>query len=473
MTAILGAPAGPRPPVTATGKHEFLLLSQQLADPDGRHTLLGAVVAARQGGWIGGRVGQHVRPRTDDRYATYPVPLDRAEAADHLGGLCARSIAPIFHDSIVPAAFEPGWYSAYRAVNRRFAAAAAQRAAVGGVVMVYGHHLQLVPALLRAHRPDLLIGYFLELPFPPGELFRRLPVRDDLLDGVLGADAIGLQSTQSADNLRRLALDHPRARLGQGGLSVAGRPVAVDAFPESVDVGSLRRQAARPRTRDRAEAIRAGLGHPHRILLAVDGLEPSAGIEERLAAYEAILDAGEADPERTVLVQVVRPCPGSGPSVRALRERIERTVGRINGRYGRVGRPALHYLHSNPALAELVALYTAADVLLATPLRAGMSRSAKEYVASRADNSGAVVLSEFSATAAELEGPVVVNPYDAEDLRRGMVTVLRAAPSDLRQRMSAMRRHVQTHDVHRWAGAFLATVGQWAARRDHRYPRWT
>jgi trehalose 6-phosphate synthase len=242
--------------------------------------------------------------------------------------------------------------------------------------------------------------------------------------------------------------------------------VAVDAFPQSVDVSSLRQQAARTRTRDRAEAIRTGLGHPHRVLLAVDDLEPSAGIEERLAAYEGLLDAGETDPERTVHVQVVRPSTSSGSHARNLRDRIERTVGRINGRHGRVGRPALHYLHCNPSLAELVALYTAADVLLATPLRAGMSRSVKEYVAARADNSGAVVLSEFSATAAELDGPVVVNPYDTVDLRRAIASVLGAAPSELRRRMGSMRRQVQTHDIHHWAGAFLATLGQWAARRE-------
>jgi trehalose 6-phosphate synthase len=470
MTAILGAPVGPNSPEATFGQHEFVLLSQQLTDPDGRPTSLSAVVAARRGGWIGGQVGHHVPAHLDERYASHPIVLTRAEAADHLDGMCAQSIAPIFHDSVAPPAFQARWYAAYRDVNERFAATAAQHAALGGVVMVYGHHLHLVPTLLRAYRPDLLIGYFLDLPFPPGELFRRLPMRDELLDGVLGADVIGLQSVQSADNLRRLALEHPDVRLGPGGLSVAGRTIAVDAFPQSVDVSSLRRLAARTRTRDRAEAIRSGLGHPHRILLAVDNLEPSAGIEERLAAYEGLLDAGETDPEHTVLIQVVRPRVGCGTHPRTLRDRIERTIGRINGRHGRVGRPALHYLYCDPPPAELVALYTAADALLATPLRAGMSRPVKEYVAARTDNSGAVVLSEFTATAAELDGPVVVNPYDTDDLRRAILAVLRTAPHELRRRMSAMRRQVQTHDIHHWAGAFLTTLGQRAARRDENLP---
>jgi trehalose 6-phosphate synthase len=473
MTAILGGRRDMVRPPESARRHEFLLVSQHLADPDGRPSTLSAVVAARRGGWIGGQMGQHVSPRSDEKYACHPIVLGRAEAADHLGWLCARSIAPIYHDSAAAPAFEASWYTAYRDVNLRFAEAAAQRAAVGGVVMVYGHQLQLVPGLLREQRPDLLIGYFLDLPFPPGELFRRLPMRDDLLDGILGADVIGLESAQSADNLRRLALEHPHVRLGPGGLQLAHRTVAVDAFPQSVDVAMLRRCAARTRIRDRAASIRSGLGHPQRILLAIDELEPWAGIEERLTAYERLLDSGETDPDHTILVQVVRPHPGSGPPVHALRDRIDRTVGRINGKHGRVGRPALHYLHGHPPFAELVALYTAADALLATPLRAGMSRPAKEYVAARADNSGAVVLSEFSATAAELDAALVVNPYDTEDLRRAIVAVLRDAPSELRRRMSAMRRQVQAHDIHYWAGAFLTTLGQWAARREPGDSTWT
>jgi trehalose 6-phosphate synthase len=239
----------------------------------------------------------------------------------------------------------------------------------------------------------------------------------------------------------------------------------VDVFPQSVPVAWLRQQAATAQTRNRAAALRSGLDHPDTVILAIDDMRPAAGLEQRLAAYESLLAANEVDPDKTILIQVIRPDTQAGPQSRALRARIEQTVGRINGTYGRVGRPALHYIHRRTGTAERLALYAAADVMLATPLRAGMCRSAKEFVATRADNSGAVVLSEFCATAEELPDAFVINPYDVEEHRRVLRDTVRASPTDLRRRMAAMRRQVQTHDVDHWAGAFLATLGQRAIDR--------
>jgi trehalose 6-phosphate synthase len=463
MTAILDARSGRIAASVSARQLEFLLLSQDFTD-DGA-SLLGPVVAARRGGWIGGSVDQPDVQGSDENVSVHPITLTGAEVSGHLAGLCASSIEPIFHDAVDRPKFESAWHATYRTVNQRFADAAVELAATGGVVFVYGHHLQLVPAMLRARRPDLLIGFFLDLPFPSGDLFRRLAMRDELLTGVLGADVIGLQSRQSAVNFRQLALDHPQARLGRHGLDISGRPVTVEAFPQSVPVASLRQQAANAQTRNRAAAIRSGLDHPDRVLLAVDDLSPAAGIEQRLAAYEDLLATGEVDPNETVLVQVVRPATPARPQPHSLRARIEQTVGRINGTYGRVGRPALHYLHRRTPAAELVALYMAADVMLATPLRAGMSRWAKEFVATRADNSGAVVLSEFCATAEELTDAFLINPFDVDTQRRVIGGVLRASPFDLRRRMAALRRQVQTHDVHHWAGGFLAALGQRAIDR--------
>jgi trehalose 6-phosphate synthase len=464
MTAIIDAVphATARPP---SREHEFLLLSPHLPTGSRGEDLLRAVVAARRGGWVGCPVHADAAPLPAEDYAPHPIPLTAAEVTDHLLGQCAMSIATTYHDAIAPPTFDARWEAAYREVNRRFTAAAADLAATGGAVLVYGHQLQLVPAALRALRPDLLIGFFLDIPFPPAELFRRLPMRDDLLAGLLGADVVGLQSRRSADNLRRLALAHDPVQLGRDGITMAGRPVIVGAFPQAVDSAALRQLATAPGSRDRADAVRAGLDGPERIVLAVDDLDPAAGIEQHLTAYERLLDSGDVDPDRTAFVQVVNPDPYDGPQARALRDGIERTVGRVNGRHGRVGRPALHYVHRRLDRAELVSMYAAADVVLAAPLRAGMSRPAAEYAAARTDNSGAVVLSEFSGSAEELPGAFVVNPYDVDGQRRALLRALDAPPPDLRRRMAALRRHVNTNDVHRWAGAVLAALGQCAIRR--------
>jgi trehalose-6-phosphate synthase len=231
-------------------------------------------------------------------------------------------------------------------------------------------------------------------------------------------------------------------------------------FPQSVDGSALRTLATRPDNHDRVRALRAGLGDPERILLAVDDLHHSAGIEQRLAAYELLLDGGDVHPGDTVLIQIVRPDPVHSLRSRELRARIEHRVGLVNGRHGEVGRPALQYQHRTPDQAELIALYSAADVLWATPLQAGTSLPAQEYIATRADNSGVVILSEFCGAVEELVGADHANPYDVNDLRRAALHALRDGSPDRRRRMAAMRRHVQTHDVHHWAGTLLATLGQ-------------
>jgi trehalose 6-phosphate synthase len=471
MTATVDAVPDATTPPESSCQHEFLFLSQHLparkpgADDHDRVDLLRPVVTARRGGWVGSPVCADATPLPAKDYSPHPIPLSATEVTDHLLGQCQMSIATTYHDAIAPPTFDARWHAAYREVNRRFTAAAADLAAMGGAVLVYGHHLQLVPAALRARRPDLLIGFFLDIPFPPMELFRRLPMREHLLAGVLGADVVGLQSRRSADNFRRVAVAHDSVRLGQDGVTMAGRPITIGSFPQTVDTATLRNLAAAPGSQARAAAVRAGLGGPERIVLAVDDLDPAAGIEQHLTAYERLLDGGDVDPDRTAFVQVVNPDPYDGPRSRALRDGIERTVGRLNGRHGRVGRPALHYVHRRLDPHDLVAMYTAADVLVAAPLRAGMSGPAAEYAATRTDNSGAVVLSEFSGSAEELTGAFLVNPYDVDAQRSTLLRALDAPPTDLRRRMAALRRRVATSDVHRWAGSVLAALGQSAVRR--------
>lgn len=467
-------PSGTDAPTSRPCRHQFLLLTQDLP---GRHTtvpdLLRPVVAARRGGWVGySPTARSARATYHDEVCTHPVTLSRADINGHVVGQCATSIAAVYLNAVTAPSFDTAWAATYRSVNTRYARKAADLAAIGSVVLIVGHQLQLVAGMLRQHRPDLLIAFFLDLPFPSGDVFRRMPLHRETLDGFLGADLVGFQTARSADNFRRLALDDADIQLGRGGLDVDGRPVAIGVFPQSVDASAMRSLVTRTGVHDRVRAVRAGLGDPTTVLLAVDDLDAAAGIEQRLAAYELMLDRGEVDPRHTVLVQVVRPDPLRGQPSRELRARIERRVGLINDRHGQVGRPALHYQHRAPDLVELTALYRAADVLWATPLQAETSIVAKEYVAARTDNSGAVILSRFRGAAGELTGADQANPYDVDDLRQTVLRVLRNAANDRRHRMATMRRHVHTHDVHHWAGSLLAALGQNAtARRTVADPR--
>lgn len=446
-----------------TGRHDFVLVTQDLP---GRHTAvadaLRPVVAARRGGWVGCLPARRRWTHRDD-FPVRPVPLTPEEAGAHVVGRYGAAVVDAHNGRADPLRSDDVRADAYRNINDRIAAAAADVAAVGGVVLIVGHQVQLVPAMLRRRRPDLLIAFYLELPFPAGEVFRRVPLRHELVDGILGADLVAFQTDRSADDFRRTAIDHHGVRLGRGGVDVGGRAVGVGVFPLSVDAAAIRALTTRTDHHRRLRALRAGLGQPDRILLAVDDLRAEAGIEQRLAAFGALLDSGDIDSGRTTLIQVVRPDPLRTAASRKLHDRIEQMVGLINDR---AGRPAVNCLHRTIGQAELVTLYSAADVLWATSPLAETSLSAKEYIAARADSSGAVILSEFCAAAQELPGAYVANPSDVDDLRRAVLRAVASASGESRRRMGAMRRHVHTHDIHHWAGGLLVALGQSATVRS-------
>ena len=325
---------------------------------------------------------------------------------------------------MAPPEFHRHWWQAYVKVNERFADAVAEVAAEGATVWVQDYQLQLVPAALRERRPDLRIGFFLHIPFPPTELFLQLPWRKRIIEGLLGADLVGFHTPGGARNFRALATRLADADRPSGGeLRYGGRTVKVGAFPISIDARALDELARTPEVQERAKAIRADLGDPEHVLLGVDRLDYTKGIDVRLRAFEELLDEGRADD--TVMIQIATPSRERVEHYQRLRADVEQAVGRINGEYARVGHPVLHYLHQSLPREQLAAFFAAADVMLVTPLRDGMNLVAKEYVASRPDLGGVLVLSEFTGAAAELKDALLINPHDIDGLKAAIVDGVR------------------------------------------------
>ncbi|MGI5240250.1 alpha,alpha-trehalose-phosphate synthase (UDP-forming) [Dactylosporangium sp. CA-139066] len=413
-------------------------------------------LAARGGAWVGWDGGDGASPVMFQGVSLRPVGLSRTEIADHLEGHCASTIVPLYHDAVERPAFHRRWRRAYRTVNDRYASAAAAVAAPGGAVWIHGHELQLVPALLRAARPDLMIGCYLPLPVPPAELFGRMPMRKEIIDGLLGSDAIRVPDQRSADNLvhlaSRLAGHEAEGRV----VTVADRRVVVDALPMGAEADLVERLAGGASVGRRLEGLRRELRHPRAVLLAVDHLDATSGAEQRLAAFGELLADRRLRAADCVLVQVVVPAARQSVEQARIRMRVEQLVARINGTHSVVGRPAVHYVHRQLDPIDLVALFRLADVFLATPLRDGVNLTAKAFVAARLDNTGVLVLSEFSGAADELAEAVTVNPYDVEDLKRAMAVAVdpRRIDGD-NAAMGRMRQTVRRHDVHWWAGRVL------------------
>ena len=331
---------------------------------------------------------------------------------------------------------------------------------------VHDYQLQLVPAMLREARPDLTIGFFLHIPFPPAELFQQMPWRRQILEGLLGADLVGFQRPNNAQNFVRLVRQRVGHKTHRDLVYLPdGRTVQAAAFPISIDSKGLEKLARSAAVEARAKEIREQLGNPRHLLLGVDRLDYTKGIYSRLRAFGELVGEERLSLEEAVFVQVATPSRERVEQYRRLRDDIDRLVGRLNGDLGRIGRPAISYLHSSYPREEMAALFRAADVCVVTPLADGMNLVAKEYVACRYDGDGALVLSEFAGAAGELRQAYMVNPYDINGMKDAIMTAVHAPPADRAKRMKAMRKTVAEHDVTDWAERYLAALAE--VRPEH------
>lgn len=468
--------------------HDFVVVSNRLPvdrvigddgveswrrSPGGLVTAMESVVQDLGCVWVGwpGNVGETIAPFGLGTMHLQPVSLNEEEFASFYEGFSNDTLWPLYHDVISPPAYHREWWESYVRVNRRFADAVDRVAAPGATVWVHDYQLQLVPGMLREMRPDLVIAFFLHIPFPAPGLFSQLPWRSQVLEGLLGADVVGFQRVADAANFR--AASRRRAGVPSHGNvivlpdvdGVPGRRVLAQEFPISIDAAAFDALARSEAVQRRAEEIRAELGHPGKIILGVDRLDYTKGIRHRLKAFEELLRDGEVAAGEVTLIQVASPSRERVEAYRLLRDEIEVTVSRINGDYGTIAHAPVVYLHRGFPREEMAALYLAADVLAVTALRDGMNLVAKEYVACRFDERGALLLSEFAGAADELRRAVLVNPHDIDGIKARMLEALRMPEGEQGQRMRAMRRVVFRRDVARWSQSFLRAVEVMAAAR--------
>jgi trehalose 6-phosphate synthase len=431
--------------------------------PGGLVTALEPMLRSRDGAWVGwpGLADADVEPLVEDGLQLYPVRLSSREVEEYYEGFSNGTLWPLYHDVVAPPAFHRHWWQAYVRVNERFAEVVAEVASRNATVWIQDYQLQLLPAALRKLRPDLRIGFFLHIPFPPTELFMQLPWRRRIIEGLLGADLVGFHTSGGVRNFRWLATRLTDAVPGHGRTEVTygDRTIKLGAFPISIDSAALDQLSRTPEVLERAKQIRFDLGEPEKVVLGVDRLDYTKGIDVRLRALEELLAEGRVSAEDVAMIQLATPSRERVEHYQKMRNDIEQSVGRINGEYARVGHPAVHYLHQSLPREELAAFFVAADVMLVTPLRDGMNLVAKEYVACRHDNGGVLVLSEFTGAAHELKEAILVNPHDTDGVKNALQVALTMPAEEGQKRMRALRRQVLTHDVDRWARSFLDALG--------------
>lgn len=430
----------------------------------GLATGLTRVHGASESLWIGWGGGDQpytstARPELESELAARrlrAVPLSPSEIGDFYERIANGVLWPMFHDQLeqLPQIVE-GW-EVYETVNERFADVVAACYRPGDTIWIHDYHLLRLPALLRARLPEARIGFFLHIPFPSPELFFALPRRRWLIEGMLGADVIGFH----VERYRAHFVAAYERLFGAGAarepLTHQGRSVRVGVFPMGIDAAAFAERAG-----DRAvvaEMMRLRADRGVRLLIGIDRLDYSKGIPRRLLAIERLLMRYPQWRERIRLVQVAVPSRETVPAYQQIRLTVEQLVGRINGQYGTHRWAPIRYLYQGVSDVVLSALYRAADALLVTPLRDGMNLVAKEFVASRTDRDGVLVLSEFAGAADELTQAVMVNPYDVDGMADAIHHALMLSREERRERMNAMREQVLCHDVSAWADGFLGAL---------------
>jgi len=383
-----------------------------------------------------------------------PVWLTRQQLRGYYFGFCNKTLWPLFHYFPQYTVYDDALWQAYRQVNEVFCDQVLRHARPDDILWVHDYHLMLLPAMLREALPKARIGFFLHIPFPSFELFRLLPWRREILEGLLGADLIGFHTYDYvlhflASVRHVLGYEHTLGRI-----ETDKGVVQVDAFPMGIDYRRFARAGRSRRVRRQARRIRQKMGS-RKIVLSVDRLDYTKGIPQRLQAFATLLERYPAFRGQVTLVLVAAPSRIEIRHYKALKDHVDMLVGQINGQYGSVEWVPVWYYSRSLPFSDLVALYRAADVAFITPLRDGMNLVAKEYLATRVDNRGVLILSEMTGAAKELGEALIVNPNNPEELVEALRQALTMDVAEQRERNRILRGRLRRYDVVRWARDFM------------------
>lgn len=375
-------------------------------------------------------------------------------------GYSNEIIWPLFHDLQSQCNFVPEYWTAYQEVKHRFAERVIECARPEQLIWVQDYHLMGLARQLREAGLRNRLAFFLHIPFPPPDIFCKLPWRTDVLEGLLAYDLIGFQTPRDLDNfydcVRKLI---PSAIINGGGVERNGSYTQVDVFPIGIDYEAYAREAATDEVTQRVAGIRAQIPTPQ-ILLGVDRLDYTKGIPYRLRAFELALKRYPELHRAVTLLQVVVPSRQGVPEYQELQSHIERMVTQINGAFTQTGWVPIHHVFRPIERKELLAYYRTADAALVTPLKDGMNLVAKEYCACQVEGDGVLILSEFAGAAYQLGAhALLVNPYDIEACADTFVRAARMPIEDRYPPMRALKENIATEDVYWWAERFLAAAG--------------
>ncbi|MFY0601798.1 MAG: bifunctional alpha,alpha-trehalose-phosphate synthase (UDP-forming)/trehalose-phosphatase [Cyclobacteriaceae bacterium] len=427
----------------------------------GLATGLGSIYKEGDNVWIGWP-GMEIPEESDKKEVTKnlvkenmkPVFLTASEIEEYYEGFSNETLWPNFHYFNQYIVFNEDQWRSYKQVNKKFAEAIASVMEPEDTIWIHDYQLLLLPQLIRDISPKASIGFFLHIPFPSYESFRLLPWRRELLLGMLGADFLGFHTY---DDMRHFLSSVNRlAGLGNsdGRINVDNRKVLVDALPMGIDYQKFEMSASAPETLSREVRYRTGIGN-QRLMLSVDRLDYSKGIPQRLKAFELFLKNNPSFHGQVSLLMVVVPSRDKVGKYKELKEEVDLLVGRINGNYGKMNWTPIHYFYRSFSLTALSAFYRMADVALVTPMRDGMNLVCKEYIASKLDKKGVLILSEMAGASKELSDAILINPNNLEQMVDAIKAALEMPEAKQIANMESMQSSIKRYNIHHWVNLFM------------------
>jgi trehalose 6-phosphate synthase/phosphatase len=387
-------------------------------------------------------------------FNSYPVSLTNQDIELYYNGFANKTIWPLFHYFPYFTSFNEETWQSYMVVNNKFYDTLAGIYEPDDMIWVHDYHLMLLPGIIRKNIPDAKIGFFLHIPFPSYEVYRLMPWRKDVLNGLLGSDLIGFHTfgyvRHFLSSVQRLVgVEH-----SMGQLNIENRTIKCDTFPMGIDYKRYSSYMNNKKIAREISSFKQNL-NGKKMILSMDRLDFTKGIIERLNSYERFLKKYPEFHEKVQMVIVNVPSRTQVDTYIKLRKRINEQIGRINGKYNTLSWSPIQYLYRSLPFEMIMTLYHCADVCLVTPLRDGMNLVAKEYVAARVDSDGVLILSEMAGVSEELGEALIVNPNNGEEAADSIAFALTMPETEQRRRISIMQRRLQRNDVFQWSASFI------------------
>ena len=401
-----------------------------------------------------------------EKHGCKGVPLTQSDIDGFYYGFSNNTLWPLFHYFMEYAAFDKKTWQSYKEVNQKFAEIVIQNYEAGDTIWIHDYQLLLLPELIRKQRPDATIGLFLHIPFPSYEVFRTLPCRKEILKGILGADLIGFHTYDYERHFLSSVQRILGLEISFNNIHLENRITTVDSFPMGIDYDRFYKAAKlhnkKPETEktEIQQEIDKHLTDTNKakLILSIDRLDYTKGIANRLRAFEYFLDTYPEFKGKARLVMLAVPSRSNVPQYQLLKKEIDELVGRINGKFSEVSWTPIWYFYRSLPFENLIDLYTSSEVALLTPIRDGMNLVAKEYIASKVDKKGVLILSEMTGASIEMNEAIIINPNNFEEIANALKTALEMPEAEQIKRNTALQKRLKRYNVEKWANDFMASL---------------